>query len=207
LPERTNDEWIEALSGPGPEREAALGDLRALLVRGLRYVLAQYANVGEADIEDFVQEALLKVLSGLDSFRGESHFTTWTQKIAVHVAFTDLRRHRWRNVSLDQVTALPQGEPGAATILNPPAGPEKLAIRREVLSTMRQVIAEELTDRQRQAFVAVRLHGMPMDEVARRMNTNRNALYKLLFDARQRLKQRMLARGLSAEDILSAFES
>lgn len=207
MPERTNDEWIEALSRPGPERDAALGDLRVLLVRGLSYALAQYANVGEADIEDFVQEALLKVLSGLDSFRGESQFTTWAQKIAVHVAFTDLRRHRWRDVSLDQVTTLPQGEPGAAALLDPPARPEKQAIRREVLNTMRQVIAEELTDRQRQAFVAVRLHGMPMDEVARRMNTNRNALYKLLFDARQRLKQRMLARGLSAEDILSAFES
>jgi RNA polymerase sigma-70 factor (ECF subfamily) len=45
---------------------------------------------------------------------------------------------------------------------------------------------------------------MPLDEIARRMGTNRNALYKLLHDARKRLKKRMLAEGLSAKDLLSA---
>ncbi len=52
----------------------------------------------------------------------------------------------------------------------------------------------------------MRFHGMPMEEVARHMDTNRNALYKLLFDARKRLKERMLARGLSAQDVLAAFD-
>jgi RNA polymerase sigma-70 factor (ECF subfamily) len=69
------------------------------------------------------------------------------------------------------------------------------------------VIANELTDRQRQALVAVRIYGMPLAEVARRMDTNRNALYKLLHDARQKLKKRLLAKGLSEEEILAAFGS
>jgi RNA polymerase sigma-70 factor (ECF subfamily) len=219
--ERTNQEWLAALRGPG--RDEALADLRAFLVRGLRYALANQSNVTEADLEDFAQEALLKILAGLDSFRGESRFTTWAQKIAVRVALTELRRHRWRDVSLDEMTGFPDADPSTALrrssgqgsghrfipdmLADPSAGPEQQAIQRMLLSTLRRIIATELTDRQRQALVAVRIHGMPLEEVARRMGTNRNALYKLLHDARQRLKKRMMAEGLSPQDVLAAFSS
>jgi RNA polymerase sigma-70 factor (ECF subfamily) len=204
--ERTNQEWLDALRGPG--RDKALADLRALLVRGLRYALANQSKVTETDLEDFAQEALLKILAGLDSFRGESHFTTWAQKIAVRVALTELRRHRWRDVSLDEMTRFADADHFISdTLADPSAGPEQQAIQRMLLSTLRRIIAAELTDRQRQALVAARIHGMPLEEVARRMGTNRNALYKLLHDARQRLKKRMMAEGLSPQDVLAAFSS
>ncbi len=215
--ERTNQEWLAALRGPG--RDKALADLRSLLVRGLGYALAGYPNVDDSALEDFVQDALLKILAGLDSFRGESRFTTWAQKIAVRVALTELRRHRWRDVSLDEMTGSPDADPSTAlrrssghrfipdTLADPSAGPEQQAIQRMLLSTLRRIIATELTDRQRQALVAVYIHGMPLEEVARRMGTNRNALYKLLHDARQRLKKRMMAEGLSPQDVLAAFGS
>ena len=79
-------------------------------------------------------------------------------------------------------------------------------MQRAILATLRRLIREELTDKQRQAMEAI-LRGMPMQEVARRMHTNRNALYKLLHDARQRLQKKMLEEGLSAEEVLSAFEA
>jgi len=206
MTERTNQEWLAALRGL--ERDEALADLRAFLVRGLRYALASWSVVDEAILEDFAQDALLKILDGLDSFRGESRFTTWAQKIAVRVALTELRRHRWRDVSLDEMTGSPDMDfiiPD--TLADPSAGPEQQAIQRTLLSTLRRIIATELTDKQRQALVAVRIHGVPLEEVARRMGTNRNALYKLLHDARQRLKKRMMAEGLSPQDVLAAFGS
>jgi RNA polymerase sigma-70 factor (ECF subfamily) len=214
MTERTNQQWLAALRGPG--RDQALADLRALLVRGLRYALASWSVVDEAILEDFAQDALLKILDGLDSFRGESRFTTWAQKIAVRVALTELRRHRWRDVSLDEMTGSPHADPSTGvrrrlllpdTLADPSAGPEQQAIQRMLLSTLRRIIATELTDKQRQALVAARFHGMPLEEVARRMGTNRNALYKLLHDARQRLKKRMMAEGLSPQDVLAAFGS
>jgi RNA polymerase sigma-70 factor (ECF subfamily) len=215
--ERTNQEWLAALRGPG--RDKALADLRSLLVRGLGYALAGHPNVDDSALEDFVQDALLKILAGLDSFRGESRFTTWAQKIAVRVALTELRRHRWRDVSLDEMTGSPDADPSTAPrrspghrfvpdiLADPSAGPEQQAIQRMLLSTLRRIIATELTDRQRQALVAVYIHGMPLEEVARQMGTNRNALYKLLHDARQRLKKRMMAVGLSPQEMLAAFGS
>jgi RNA polymerase sigma-70 factor (ECF subfamily) len=207
---RTNDQWLQDLSEPGPQQDEALADLRAVLVRGLGYALAKYGKVSESDLEDFAQDALLKILDALESFRGQSRFTTWAQKIAVHTAFTELRRRRWRDVSLEAVTGPPDAEDTTAylptALADPSTSTEQQTTQNEILDILRRVIAEELTDRQRQALVAVRFHGMPMAEVARRLDTNPNALYKLLFDARKRLKQRMLARGLSTEDILSAFE-
>jgi RNA polymerase sigma-70 factor, ECF subfamily len=47
---------------------------------------------------------------------------------------------------------------------------------------------------------------MPISEVARRMGTNQNALYKLLHDARRKLKWQMEAAGLSPQDVLAVFE-
>jgi RNA polymerase sigma-70 factor, ECF subfamily len=75
-----------------------------------------------------------------------------------------------------------------------------------VLGELRRMVDEVLTDRQREAVVAVLLEGMPISEVASRMGTNQNALYKLLHDARRKLKRQMEASGLSAKEVLAAFE-
>ena len=202
---RSNEEWLTALRGPG--QEEALSDLRVLLARGLGYALAGRVNVREADIQDFVQDSLLKILGALDSFRGESQFLTWAQKIAVHVAFTELRRRRWKDVSLENVTqGAEESDFIPETLSDKRDGPEKQAIQNDMLRALRRIITEELTEKQRQVLVAVQINGMPMQEVADRMNTNRNAIYKLMHDARRRLKKRMMTEGMSPEEMLAAFE-
>jgi len=211
LAERNNEQWLQDLHQAGPVQQRALDDLRALLVRGLGYALSKYKNVTPADLQDFAQDATLKVLDGLDSFRGESRFSTWAVKIAVHTAFTELRRRRWRDVSLDEITTPPdeQDSPSffiPSTLADPAIGSEQQVMQQQVLDIMHNVIDNELTDRQRKALVAARLQGMSLAEVARQLDTNRNALYKLLFDARQKIKESMLAQGLSPEDIRDAFD-
>jgi RNA polymerase sigma-70 factor (ECF subfamily) len=202
---RTNQQWLEALRGP--DHDQALADLRAGLLRGLRYALPDRSEVSEAALEDFVQDAILRILDNLDSFRGESSFTTWAQKIAVRVALTELRRLRWRDVSLEDHTGDSDTDFLPRTLADPSAGPEQRAMQSAVLEALRQAISEQLTDRQRTAMKAVYQQGMPLEEVARRMGTNRNALYKLLHDARQRIRETMIAQGLSSKETLDAFES
>jgi RNA polymerase sigma-70 factor, ECF subfamily len=200
--ERTNEQWLMELRGANPDD--ALADLYNLLVRGLRAALGGYGGVVEANVEDFAQEALIKITGNLDSFRGESRFTTWAQKIAMNVALTELKRRRWRDGSLQDLFA------GREAADRGPADtqltPEQLAYQNTVLGELRRMVDEELTDRQREAVVAVILEAMPISEVAKRMGTNQNALYKLLHDARRRLKRRMEAAGLSPQDVLAAFE-
>jgi RNA polymerase sigma-70 factor (ECF subfamily) len=200
--ERTNKQWLEELRGPSPD--AALADLYDLLVRGLGAALGGYGRGVEANFGDFAQEALIKITANLDSFRGESRFTTWAQKIAVNVALTELKRKRWRDVSLQELLARRGAADRGPAESRPTA--EQLALQNAVLRELRRVIDEELTERQREAVVAVLLEGMPISEVARRMGTTQNALYKLLYDARKRLKRRMEAAGLSAEESLAIFD-
>ncbi len=202
----TNEQWLAALRGP--ERNKMLANLRGVLVRGLRIALkSRQEGVCEADIEDFAQEALVKILRNLDSYRGESRFTTWAQKIAVHLAFTELRRRKWRDVSLEELLARREAAGTRSELLTDPLPlPEEMACQEITLATMRRLISEELTDRQRAALVAVMLSGMPPEEVARRMDTNRNAIYKLVHDARKKLKRSLIAEGIHKRDLSETFD-
>ena len=189
----SNTAWLDALRGP--RRDEALQTLRVILVRGLRGALTGHADLAE----DFAQEALLKILDSLDTFRGESRFTTWAHKIAVRIALTELRRKRWQDVSL-QDAAHPSND--APPRLPADAGPDpaEQAGIRLLLAEVERAMAETLTERQRTALQAVMWGGMPLEEVARRMGTNRNALYKLIHDARLRLRTTLERRGITLNE-------
>jgi RNA polymerase sigma-70 factor (ECF subfamily) len=202
--DRTNAEWLQELRRT--PQDDALSDLRVLLVRGLQCALSDRPRLTDADVEDFAQEALLRILAKLDTFEGRSRFTTWAHKIAVRIALSELRRRRWRDVSIeDLVTQYDDGDFTPAVLADGGDSPHQIAAQRMLFDTVLRLIDEELTERQRQALVAVVLAGMPLQEVADRMGTNRNALYKLLHDARQHLKRQMLSRGLTPESVLEAF--
>jgi RNA polymerase sigma-70 factor (ECF subfamily) len=203
--ERSNEQWLAELRGP--ERDRALADLRAVLVRGLRVALRGRVRQGLNEAaEDFAQEALIKIMANLDTFRGESQFTTWAQKIAVRTASTELRRKRWRDVSLQEVLDRYGTHSGESDRLaDEQPTPEQLTMRSTMVATVQRFVDDELTDKQRKAIVAVMFEGMSLEEAARRMGTNRNALYKLMHDARRRLKKRMEAEGLSAQDVLGSI--
>lgn len=199
--ERSNEQWLNELHGD--RRDAALDDLRLLLLRGLRHGLRSRGRLESGDLEDFVQDGLVRVLENLDSFRGESRFTTWAQKITMRVAFSEMRRRRWQEVSLDQLLEQDEGRSPLQVREDPAADPGDRTQQQMALALLRSMIQQELTERQRTALLAVMVHGMPMEEVARKMDTNRNALYKLLHDARRRLRRGFEHRGLRPEDLLS----
>ncbi len=210
MPDRDNAAWRDDLRRPGPAREAALADLRALLMRGLPQGLAGWLSRDHPDfdslLEDTIQEALMRVLDGLDGFEGRSQFTTWAYKIAIRVALTELRRRKWRDVSLEGLTEREPGEGVARQFATTDPGPEATVERADVMTRVQRILAEELTDRQRAAMMAVSVEGVPLEEVARRMGTNRNALYKLMHDGRVRLKKRLEQEGLPPGELLAMFD-
>jgi RNA polymerase sigma-70 factor (ECF subfamily) len=210
MAKRTNEEWLSDLKSDGARRENALADLRAILLKGLPYALSRWLSPSspqfDALAEEIVQETLLRVLDHLNTFEGRSQFTTWANKIAVRLAISELRRQRWKDVSLDELLDNPDVPPPANLMEAPGASPETSSEQGEMLALVQRLIGNELTERQRQALVAIGVRGMPLEEVANHMGTNRNALYKLLHDARLRLKHALAAQGLSPEDVLASFE-
>jgi RNA polymerase sigma-70 factor (ECF subfamily) len=207
---RTNLNWQQDLRQAGPAREQALDELRLIIQKGLPYGLSRWLSPAdplfEPLVEEVTQETLLRVLDQLESFEGRSLFTTWVHKIAVRIALTELRRKRWRDASLDELADDTDNPPPPGLLADSGAGPETAAERADMLARVRRILDEELTPRQRQALVLLGLQGMPMEQAALRMKTNRNALYKLLHDARLRLKRRLALEDLSAQDVLAAFE-
>jgi len=203
---RTNEEWLTDLRGP--DKDKAIEDLRKTLKKGLIYALSSRIDTDlEARVEDFVQDAILRILDKLDTFRGESKFTTWAQKIAVRVAFTEMRRKRWEDISIQKLIPEDSGDFTPLVLADPSPDPEKQATQTSLLEMIDHILREDLTDLQRTALLAVIHGGMPLEEVARKMDTNRNALYKLLHDARKNMRDRLLEKGLTVDEVLAAFEN
>lgn len=213
MEERTNETWLRELRSDHPHQAQALEDLRLYLQRGILAYLHSRSDLrdrAENELQqmsqDLAQEALLKVQANLDTFQGKSKFTTWAAKIAANHTISELRRARWRDLSLDAIT-----EAGTALqeilVTESPAGgnPAAESERRQVWDTILEVINNDLTERQRQALAAVQIDNIPITEVARLLETNPNNVYKLLHDARMKLKQRLQKLGLEPQYILKLF--
>lgn len=196
---RDNERWVRDLTETGPRREGAIADLRRALVRGLTRSLAGYEGADQGLVEDAVQESLLKLLSRIATFEGRSRFETWAMAIAIRAALTELRKRRWSEVPLDSARA--ESEP----MTNGTGfGPHQATERRAIQDVLRRLIESELTERQRVALEA-ELRGMPLEEIGRRMGSNRNATYKLTHDARRKLKSALEEAGYTADHVRSAF--
>jgi len=209
--DRTNEEWLSDLKSDGPEKEAALADLRGAIMTGLPYALSNYLSPDNPQFksltEEVAQDTLLRAMDHLDTFEGRSRFTTWVQKIAVRIALTELRRRRWRDFSLDSlVEENEEGVSFPSLMIDPSPDPDARTEQSDMLQRVGRLIDEELTEKQRQAMVATAIEGVPLEEVAQRMGMKRNALYKLLHDARLRLKKRMANEGLTSDDIWAIFD-
>ncbi len=207
---RTNEAWLSDLRADGEIRSAAIEDLRAIISKGLPYALSRWLSPDQPQfnslVEEVTQETLLRVLDQLGTFEGRSQFTTWVHKIAIRIALTELRRKRWRDLSLDELTENEDAPPPNGLLADPQASPETSAERTDMLERVRRIINEELTERQRQALLLLGVQDMPMEEAARKLKTNRNALYKLLHDARLRLRTRLATEEIAPHEVLALFE-
>jgi RNA polymerase sigma-70 factor (ECF subfamily) len=188
--------WLAGLRASGREQDEAVARLRELLLRGARFELGRRAEqlaalrVDDRDAlaEECADDACLAVLARLDDFRGESRFTTWAYKFAILTTSTRVRRLAWRGRELPVADETWERLAGAAS-------PEHEVEQSELLTAVTGAIASELTPHQRRVLVAVTVDGVPIDVLAERLSTTRNALYKTIHDARRRLRAHLERRG------------
>jgi RNA polymerase sigma-70 factor (ECF subfamily) len=193
----TSQRWIEGLRASGTEHEICVAALHALLLRVARHEVSRRAGslrVYGPELDDIAQQAsddaVMAVRSKAASFRGDSRFTTWAYKFVMFEVSTKMGRHFWRKerASLDEAAwdRLPD------TLF---VAPERSAEERELFALLRRAIDEDLTQLQRRVFVAIALNEVPMDALARELGSTRNAIYKVLFDARRRLRACLQSAG------------
>jgi len=196
-------EWVRVLAGAGPERDAALVRLHAMLVRIARAEVARRGprlRISGPELDDLAYQAtadaLLAITGKIGQFRGESRFTTWACKFVIFEVSAKCGRHFWRRpaVSLDAEDwdRLPDRfgfEPAAE------------AEWRDLLAALHRAVDTELTPRQRQVFVAIVLNEVPLDALVIELSSSRNAIYKMLFDARRKLRAALTTSGHLGYDL------
>lgn len=186
---------LHRLRAGGAQDADAIRELRELMVRAARHQAARtphaHARLGRAAIEDAIvtaaNEATMAVLARLDTFEGRSRFTTWAFKFGILHTAAELRRANWRDVDID-LAAL--AEPVSAS-----PGPEQYAESADLVSALHIVLDNDLTSYQRSVAVALLVENVPIDVLAERLGSTRNALYKTLHDARKKIRSGLIRRG------------
>ena len=190
--------WIDGLRARGGRRTQKLAELRDLMARAARQELARRRHWPNAaagkDRDDLVEEiasdALFAVINKLDSYRGESRFTTWAYAFVINMASAKLARQARRSLPLMTDDQAWERLPDRLSV-----DPYSSAEVRDFLRALRTGVDRALTERQRHVFIAVALNGAPIDELAVQLGSNRNAIYKTLFDARRKLRAHLETAG------------
>lgn len=199
--DRENRRWVRELSAVGPVRETACSELYPLLLRVAKSEARRRApllHLSGPELEDIAHQAaadaLMALSERLDKFRGEARFTTWACKFVIFNVATKMNRHFWQRheVPFEQ-------EDWSRIASRFDGGPEDEAQVREFAAAVSTAVEEALSDRQRLVFVATVLNGMPMDVLADELGSTHNALYKVLFDARKKLRAALVSGGYLPE--------
>ena len=193
--------WLAGLRDPGPAGETTRERLHDLLLRAAHFEISRrrgsLPHLRGDDFDDLAHQAagdaMVAILAKLDSFRGDSRFTTWAYKFALLEAAVKLRRRAW------QGREVPLEPDHWALIASAGESPAGHAESSELLDAIGEAIASELSPHQREVLVAVALNGVPIDVLAERLNTTRGALYKTIHDARKKLRGRLADAGLRFE--------
>ena len=168
-----------------------------MLVRAGRREVARrgpHQHITGPELEDLAYQAaadaLLAITQKMGQFRGESRFTTWAYKFVVFEVSAKIGRHFWRNPAWSLDAGDWDRLPDRFGF-----GPAWESEWRDLLGAVRRAVETELTARQREVFVAIVLNDVPLDALVIKLGSNRNAIYKVMFDARRKLRAALVADG------------
>jgi RNA polymerase sigma-70 factor (ECF subfamily) len=194
-------DWVDSLKGP--RQEETIDRLHALLLRAARHELRR-RNLGSwisgPECDDLAHQAaadaVVSISRRIDDFRGESRFTTWAYKFVILEVSSKLGRHFWANPSARREYEDWEHLPDRFGI-----SPSDFLESKDLVDAIRESVETSLTVKQREVFVALVVDGVPLDALTVKLATSRNALYKMMFDARRKLRKDLSAKGyVKAED-------
>lgn len=192
-----NARWVRGLSPESADHDSTVADLYGILIKmayaETRRKGARIQLLGP-ELDDVAHQAAadatLTVCRKVAAFRGDCRFTTWAYKIVSFDVSSKVNRHYWQraHVSLDS-------NDWASLQASTSQTPEQAAEVSDLASTVERIVREDLTARQQRAFGAIAIQGLPVSQVAREMNSNPNAIYKMMFDARRKLRNGLITAG------------
>jgi len=161
-----------ALAGDRAAASALLLELLPRIRNLIRYLLR-----GDESVDDIAQEAMIAILRGLPSFRGEGSLRAWADRIVARVALGWVRRDR-RQKSLER-ESVAQGEPPSAV-----ETPDQYLVRRQAVARL-----DRLSYEQRHALVLHHVVGLSVPEVAAQLSVPIETVRSRLRLAQNKLRQ------------------
>jgi RNA polymerase sigma factor (sigma-70 family) len=196
-----NQVWVRDLSSGGDRREAASRRLYEVLLRAARSEAGRRAarlRLAGPELDDIAHQAaadaLLTICGKVDTFRGDCKFTTWAYKFVIFDVAAKINRHFWQRTGVAFDDEDWERLPARLGI-----EPEAQAESRDLMEAVHRAVDEKLTAKQRMVFVALVLNGMPTDVLADQLGATHNAIYKMMFDARRKLRTALVDAGYLPE--------
>lgn len=190
-----SEEWLSFLRGA--EIDIAVTRLHKWL---LRVALSEahrrsvHSLIKGPELEDIAHQAAadaaMSIMDKLATFRGESRFTTWAYRFVINEVSHKLSRHHWRNPIVHLEDEDWDRLPDRVGM-----DPGHYAVASELIGLVRHALDHALTDHQRKMFLAVVVHSVPLQAVAMEFGISRNAIYKVVFDARRKIRAFLVASG------------
>jgi RNA polymerase sigma-70 factor (ECF subfamily) len=194
--------WLAGLCAAGSVRDATTERLYELLLRVAKSEVRRRSpqlGIRGPELDDLAQQAaadaVVNVVAKVREFRGESRFTTWACKFAIFEVSTKIGRHFWRHPTTSMDAEDWERLPDRFGL-----GPAEESEWGALVAALRAAVDRELTEHQRRIFVAIVLNGVPLDELVVELDSNRNAIYKTLFDARRKLRASLVTNGYLEDD-------
>jgi RNA polymerase sigma factor (sigma-70 family) len=196
-----NGAWVRDLSSRGHRRELASRHLYEVLLRAARAEVRRRAarlRLVGPELDDIAHQAtadaVLTICGKVETFRGDCKFTTWAYKFVIFEVAAKVNRHFWRRsgVAFDN-------EDWERLPTRRGIEPEAHAESRDLMAAVHRAVDEKLTAKQRMVFVALVLNGMPTDVLADQLGATHNAIYKMMFDARRKLRTALADAGYLQE--------
>src|SRR5579871_752778 len=195
-------EWLGALASGGRRQEEALSRLHDMLLRIAQrecHRRGPRLRITGPELDDLAYQAaadaLVAITGKIGQFRGESRFTTWACKFVIFGVSAKIGRHFWQNPGVPLDAEDWDRLPDRFGF-----DPAQEVEWRDLLAALHRAVDEELTLRQREVFVAIVLNDVPLDTLVVELASNRNAIYKMLFDARRKLRATLAAGGYLGQD-------
>jgi RNA polymerase sigma-70 factor (ECF subfamily) len=196
------DDWVRALSADGAERERAAARLHGMLLRAARAETRRRGGqlrICGPELDDLAHQAasdaVVSVIARIGEFRGESRFTTWACKFVIFEVSSKIGRHFWRQPQVPVETADWDRLPERLGL-----DPARESEWRDMVRALRRAVEEELTGHQRRIFTAIVLDAVPLDALAAKLGTSRNAIHETMFDAQRKLRASLVAHGYLHEN-------
>ncbi len=191
---RTDDDLVQSAQSGDHEAFAELCRRHAQVARRRVSAIVRH----EEDVEDVMQETLLRAYVNLRTFRQSCKFSTWITAIGVNAALSVIRKRKSRRESQIETSS---PDELAWDIADKAPSPESRVAKAQIIHLLREEL-HDLSPLMQEAVIIYYVHGSSLEESAAELGISIAAIKSRLLRGRRHLRVSLERQGLADAQIL-----